>query len=71
MRTVCAHEELLRGGFSKLGVYVHYSISFSHTPLCLLLADLCRDQYSRCGVAALTGQCASLGGSCGKSCGGC
>ncbi|KAM4741042.1 microfibrillar-associated protein 2 isoform 2-T4 [Anableps anableps] len=46
MRTVCAHEELLR-------------------------ADLCRDQFSRCGVMALSGQCASLGGSCGKSCGGC
>merc|ERR1712002_721658 len=46
VRTVCAHEELLR-------------------------ADLCRVQFSRCGVAALSGQCASLGGSCGKSCGGC
>ncbi|XP_028853970.1 microfibrillar-associated protein 2 isoform X3 [Denticeps clupeoides] len=46
VRTVCAHEELLR-------------------------ADLCRDQFSRCGVAALSGQCASMGGSCGKSCGGC
>uniref|UniRef100_A0A3Q4GLS2 Microfibril associated protein 2 n=1 Tax=Neolamprologus brichardi TaxID=32507 RepID=A0A3Q4GLS2_NEOBR len=46
VRTVCAHEELLR-------------------------ADLCRDQFSRCGVAALSGQCASLGGSCGKSCGSC
>uniref|UniRef100_A0A3Q3K0I1 Microfibril associated protein 2 n=1 Tax=Monopterus albus TaxID=43700 RepID=A0A3Q3K0I1_MONAL len=46
MRTVCAHEELLR-------------------------ADLCRDQFSHCGVAALSGQCASLGGSCGKSCGAC
>lgn len=34
-------------------------------------ADLCRDQFSRCGVAALSGQCSSLGGSCGKSCGGC
>ncbi|XP_071376861.1 microfibrillar-associated protein 2 [Centroberyx affinis] len=46
VRTVCAHEELLR-------------------------ADLCRDQFSRCGVAAVTGQCGSLGSSCGKSCGGC
>uniref|UniRef100_A0A669BDZ3 Microfibril associated protein 2 n=1 Tax=Oreochromis niloticus TaxID=8128 RepID=A0A669BDZ3_ORENI len=46
VRTVCAHEELLR-------------------------ADLCRDQFSRCGVAALSGQCASIGGSCGKSCGSC
>ncbi|XP_053291458.1 microfibrillar-associated protein 2 [Pleuronectes platessa] len=46
VRTVCAHEELLR-------------------------ADMCRDQFSRCGVAALSGQCASLGGTCGKSCGGC
>uniref|UniRef100_A0A3B4FP57 Microfibril associated protein 2 n=1 Tax=Pundamilia nyererei TaxID=303518 RepID=A0A3B4FP57_9CICH len=46
VRTVCAHEELLR-------------------------ADLCRDQFSRCGVAALSGQCASLGGNCGKSCGSC
>ncbi|XP_066528161.1 microfibrillar-associated protein 2 [Hoplias malabaricus] len=46
VRTVCAHEELLR-------------------------ADLCRDQFSRCGVAALTGQCATLGSSCVKSCGGC
>ncbi|XP_036956448.1 microfibrillar-associated protein 2 [Acanthopagrus latus] len=46
VRTVCAHEELIR-------------------------ADLCRDQFSRCGVAALSGQCSSLGGSCGKSCGGC
>jgi len=46
VRTVCAHEELLR-------------------------ADLCRDQFSRCGVAAASGQCGSLGSSCGKSCGGC
>uniref|UniRef100_A0A3Q3BII3 Microfibril associated protein 2 n=2 Tax=Kryptolebias marmoratus TaxID=37003 RepID=A0A3Q3BII3_KRYMA len=46
VRTVCAHEELLR-------------------------ADLCRDQFPRCGVMALSGQCASLGGSCGKSCSGC
>ncbi|XP_062842552.1 microfibrillar-associated protein 2 [Trichomycterus rosablanca] len=46
VRTVCAHEELLK-------------------------ADLCRDQYPRCGVAALTGQCGSMGGSCGRSCGGC
>ncbi|XP_034079595.1 microfibrillar-associated protein 2 [Gymnodraco acuticeps] len=46
VRTVCAHEELLR-------------------------ADMCRDQFSRCGVAALSGQCSSIGGSCGKSCGGC
>lgn len=38
---------------------------------CVCLADLCRDQFSRCGVAALSGQCASLGGSCGKSCGSC
>ncbi|KAL0978428.1 hypothetical protein UPYG_G00170280 [Umbra pygmaea] len=46
VRTVCAHEELLR-------------------------ADLCRDQFSRCGVAAVSGQCGTLGSSCGKSCGGC
>ncbi|KAL2091572.1 hypothetical protein ACEWY4_013835 [Coilia grayii] len=46
VRTVCAHEELLK-------------------------ADLCRDQFSRCGVAALSGHCGSVGGSCGKSCGGC
>ncbi|KAJ8360726.1 hypothetical protein SKAU_G00172510 [Synaphobranchus kaupii] len=46
VRTVCAHEELLR-------------------------ADMCRDQFSRCGVAALSGQCGALGASCGKSCGGC
>ncbi|KAG9260712.1 microfibrillar-associated protein 2 isoform X1 [Astyanax mexicanus] len=46
VRTVCAHEELLR-------------------------ADLCRDQFSRCGIAALTGQCGSMGSSCVKSCGGC
>lgn len=46
VRTVCAHEELLR-------------------------ADLCRDQFSRCGVAASSGQCGALGSSCGKSCGGC
>ncbi|KAG9353125.1 hypothetical protein JZ751_017701, partial [Albula glossodonta] len=46
VRTVCAHEELLR-------------------------ADICRDQFSRCGVAALSGQCGGLGSSCGKSCGGC
>ncbi|XP_046882290.1 microfibrillar-associated protein 2 [Hypomesus transpacificus] len=46
VRTVCAHEELLR-------------------------ADLCRDQFSRCGVAAVSGQCGSMGSSCGKSCGGC
>ncbi|XP_076857868.1 microfibrillar-associated protein 2 [Brachyhypopomus gauderio] len=46
VRTVCAHEELLR-------------------------ADLCRDQFSRCGVMALTGQCAAMGSSCGKSCGSC
>lgn len=41
------------------------------TPLCLFIADLCRDQFSRCGVAALSGGCTSLGASCGKSCGGC
>uniref|UniRef100_A0A4W4HEH8 ShKT domain-containing protein n=1 Tax=Electrophorus electricus TaxID=8005 RepID=A0A4W4HEH8_ELEEL len=46
VRTVCAHEELLR-------------------------ADLCRDQFSRCGVMALTGQCPAMGSSCGKSCGNC
>ncbi|CAL8338599.1 unnamed protein product [Merluccius merluccius] len=46
VRTVCAHEELLR-------------------------ADLCRDQFSRCGVAAVSGQCGSLGSSCGQSCGSC
>ncbi|XP_058616975.1 microfibrillar-associated protein 2 [Onychostoma macrolepis] len=46
VRTVCAHEELLR-------------------------ADLCRDQFSRCGVAALSGQCGATGGSCAKSCGSC
>ncbi|XP_036390190.1 microfibrillar-associated protein 2-like isoform X2 [Megalops cyprinoides] len=46
VRTVCAHEELLR-------------------------ADLCRDQFARCPFAALTGQCVTLGRSCGKSCGGC
>ncbi|KAJ8412179.1 hypothetical protein AAFF_G00144460 [Aldrovandia affinis] len=46
VRTVCAHDELLR-------------------------ADMCRDQFSRCGVAALSGQCGALGSSCGKSCGGC
>uniref|UniRef100_A0AAY5KH50 Microfibril associated protein 2 n=1 Tax=Esox lucius TaxID=8010 RepID=A0AAY5KH50_ESOLU len=46
VRTVCAHEELLR-------------------------ADMCRDQFSRCGVAAVSGQCGVLGSSCGKSCGGC
>ncbi|XP_077429405.1 microfibrillar-associated protein 2 [Vanacampus margaritifer] len=45
VRTVCAHEELLR-------------------------ADLCRDQFSRCGVAAVSGHCGSVGASCGKSCGG-
>ncbi|XP_053083141.1 microfibrillar-associated protein 2 [Pangasianodon hypophthalmus] len=37
----------------------------------LIKADLCRDQFPRCAVAALTGQCGSLGGSCGKSCRGC
>lgn len=39
--------------------------------VCVCPADLCRDQFSRCGVAALSGGCSSLGGSCGKSCGGC
>ncbi|XP_026121685.1 microfibrillar-associated protein 2 isoform X2 [Carassius auratus] len=46
VRTVCAHEELLR-------------------------ADLCRDQFSRCGVVAVSGQCGAMGGSCAKSCGSC
>ncbi|XP_067271224.1 microfibrillar-associated protein 2 isoform X4 [Pseudorasbora parva] len=46
VRTVCAHDELLR-------------------------ADLCRDQFSRCGVVALSGQCGAMGGSCAKSCGSC
>ncbi|KAI1892647.1 hypothetical protein AGOR_G00135720 [Albula goreensis] len=46
VRTVCAHEELLR-------------------------ADLCRDLYSRCGIAAFTGQCGYMGSSCVKSCGRC
>ncbi|XP_056304160.1 microfibrillar-associated protein 2 [Danio aesculapii] len=46
VRTVCAHEELLR-------------------------ADLCRDQFSRCGVMALSGQCGAMGSSCARSCGSC
>ncbi|KAI7791138.1 microfibrillar-associated protein 2 isoform X1 [Triplophysa rosa] len=46
VRTVCAHEELLR-------------------------ADLCRDQFSRCGVVAVSGQCGAMGGTCAKSCGSC
>ncbi|RXM92760.1 Microfibrillar-associated protein 2, partial [Acipenser ruthenus] len=46
VRTVCAHDELLR-------------------------ADLCRDQYSKCGVMAHTGLCGTMGTSCAKSCGGC
>ncbi|KAJ7999081.1 hypothetical protein DPEC_G00211710 [Dallia pectoralis] len=37
----------------------------------LLRADMCRDQFSRCGVAAVSGQCGALGSSCGKSCGRC
>ncbi|KAK3536996.1 hypothetical protein QTP86_031781 [Hemibagrus guttatus] len=37
----------------------------------LIKADLCRDQFPRCAVAALIGQCGTLGGNCGKSCGGC
>ncbi|XP_060766848.1 microfibrillar-associated protein 2 [Neoarius graeffei] len=37
----------------------------------LIRADLCRDQFPRCAVAALTGQCGTLGSNCGKSCGGC
>lgn len=75
VRTVCAHEELLRGGLSVLCVlmcvFAYGGLLLDLWPLCLCLADLCRDQFSRCGVAALSGQCASLGGSCGKSCGGC
>lgn len=72
MRTVCAHDELLRGGL----VHVHcclslYMRTYFNLGAFLCLADLCRDQFSRCGVAALSGQCSSLGGSCGKSCGGC
>ncbi|XP_051551265.1 microfibrillar-associated protein 2-like [Myxocyprinus asiaticus] len=46
VRTVCAHEELLR-------------------------ADMCRDQFSRCGVVALSGQCGAMSSSCAKSCGSC
>ncbi|XP_060714142.1 microfibrillar-associated protein 2 [Tachysurus vachellii] len=37
----------------------------------LIRADLCRDQFPRCSVAAVIGQCGTLGGNCGKSCGGC
>ncbi|KAG7493869.1 microfibrillar-associated protein 2 [Solea senegalensis] len=75
VRTVCAHEELLRGVFRLVRVYVRVPLKPDSSCLCVCvcvsLADLCRDQFSRCGVAALSGQCASLGGSCGKSCGGC
>lgn len=76
VRTVCAHEELLRGGFTTLYMLflcVGVLKRVIWTPLCVCVcsADLCRDQFSRCGVAALSGGCSSLGGSCGKSCGGC
>ena len=105
VRTVCAHEELLKGKFdrnfgkrtSNLASDIHTthrSYNFDHSlmnnknnkhissPLSSLFssplpagvpcaADLCRDQFSRCGVAALGGHCGSMGGSCGKSCGGC
>ncbi|XP_061114404.1 microfibrillar-associated protein 2-like isoform X2 [Conger conger] len=37
----------------------------------LLRADFCRDQFSRCGVVALTGQCGIMGRSCLKSCRSC
>ncbi|XP_046731729.1 microfibrillar-associated protein 2 isoform X2 [Silurus meridionalis] len=37
----------------------------------LMKADLCRDQFPRCAVAALTGQCGMLGSNCDKSCGSC
>nr|AAI24468.1 Zgc:153818 protein [Danio rerio] len=46
VRTVCAHEELLR-------------------------ADLCRDQFPRCGVMAHIGQCGAMGSNCARSCGSC
>lgn len=62
--------------------WVHYSVyvvfvcwctetCYLNSSVCVCSADLCRDQFSRCGVAALSGGCSSLGGSCGKSCGGC
>ncbi|XP_077459201.1 microfibrillar-associated protein 2 isoform X1 [Stigmatopora argus] len=66
VRTVCAHEELLKGMFlhsQDLKVRLNHT---THLPV----ADLCRDQFSRCGVAAVSGHCGSVGGSCGQSCGG-
>ncbi|KAK1800070.1 hypothetical protein P4O66_006570, partial [Electrophorus voltai] len=63
VRTVCAHEELLRGENCVCGGLGHF---FSPCT-----TDLCRDQFSRCGVMALTGQCPAMGSSCGKSCGNC
>lgn len=80
VRTVCAHEELLRGGFRALYrlllLSTYGKVLFKLLCVCVCArraraADLCRDQFSRCGVAALSGGCSSLGGSCGKSCGGC
>lgn len=52
-------------------VLVYWNVLFELLCVCVCSADLCRDQFSRCGVAALSGGCSSLGGSCGKSCGGC
>lgn len=72
VRTVCAHEELLRGRFTALLVVsVCVDLQRCRVTFSLFSADMCRDQFSRCGVAALSGGCSSLGGSCGKSCGGC
>uniref|UniRef100_A0A4W5MKJ4 Microfibril associated protein 2 n=1 Tax=Hucho hucho TaxID=62062 RepID=A0A4W5MKJ4_9TELE len=52
-------------------VCVRTVLKTCYTSLSLSVADMCRDQFSRCGVAAVSGQCGSLGSSCGKSCGGC
>lgn len=71
MRTVCAHEELLRGGLAACRLVCWCIWTGDFKIVCVCPADLCRDQFSRCGVAALSGGCSSLGGSCGKSCGGC
>lgn len=95
-RTVCAHEELIKGKNQELWssptpvlilsvlfyvcwrLYVcyYFCLSLSHcfSPSLFSLprvADLCRDQFARCGVVALSGQCGTLGSNCGKSCGVC
>ncbi|XP_036855768.1 microfibrillar-associated protein 2 isoform X2 [Manis javanica] len=76
IRTVCAHEELLRGHPPSPGLGRGQQFPSPCSPLmlaasCPTTADLCRDKFSKCGVMASSGLCQSVAASCARSCGGC